>query len=201
LFSLTDKYQIVARAPYWKVTTFNPTSKLGSDLSLKEWRSYIAQLSDGWAIVSMPDSRQESVELAGLQARRVSTTIKGRKLGWPATFDARPFIREDAYYYSGTDVPFEAAMLVNALFDQESAPELVLGLALVQPNGKSRKQVWTDSCETVDLPPKFFESPLGMKEVALAQVFGNVTVKQSEIKDMIDGVGIGKDLGSPNHKH
>src|SRR5271156_952325 len=101
LFSFDDKYQVIARAPYWKVTTFNPTSKLANELSLKQWRSYIAQLSDGWAIVSMPDSHQEAVELAGLEARRVSTTIKGRKLGWPASFNARPFIREDAYYYSG----------------------------------------------------------------------------------------------------
>jgi hypothetical protein len=86
-------------------------------------------------------------------------------------------------------------MIINQLFDQESATELVLGLALVKPDGKSFKQIWTENSSTVDLPAKFFDVPTGLHDAELTQVFGNVTAMPSEIKEMIDGVGIGKKLG------
>jgi hypothetical protein len=195
LISLRNNYLVFAHAPDWKVTTVNPVTKLISEKPIDQWRAFISQLSDGWTIVSTPETVQRDVIFDGLPARMKSTPVKGRNLGWPKTFNAGPYVTEEAYYYKGTAIPHPVALILNQLFDQGTASDLVLALLLIDKHGHSLKQIWTESSASVDLPPEFFEPPRGMRQAALSQVFGNVAVPQSAIKDMIDGVGLGNDLG------
>jgi len=200
LISLRNNYLLYGHAPDWNVTTVNPFTKLISERSMQQWRAFISQLSDGWSIVSTPETVQRNVTFEGLPVLMKATPVEGRNLGWPETFNGKHFLREEAFYYNGTAIPHQVALILNQLFDQGTAPELVLALVLIDKNGKTHKQIWTESSTSIDLPPEFFEPPHGMRKAALAQVFGNVAVKQSDIKDMIDGVGLGKDLGKSTHK-
>jgi len=175
-------------------------SKTISEKPLAEWRAFVSQLSDGWTVVTTPLTVQKDVSFHGLPARMKSTPMNGKNLGWPKTFSTSQFIREDVFYYTGTEIPHEAAQILNTLFDQGTAPDLVLGLTLLRKNGTFHKQVWTESNGMVDVPADFFEPPHGLRKADLAQVFGNVTAPTSDIKDMIEGVGLGNDLGKGIHK-
>ena len=200
LISLRNNYLLFAHAPDWKVTTVNPVTKLVSEQPIQQWRAFISQLSDGWTIVSTPETVQRDTTFEALPVRMKSTPINRRNLGWPGTFKGEDFVTEDAFYYNGTAIPQPVASILNQLFDQGTASELVVALVLIDKKGRMHKQIWTESSASVDLPPQFFEPPHDMRKAALAQVFGNVAVPQSAIKDMIDGVGLGNDLGKPTHK-
>jgi hypothetical protein len=200
VISLDNKYEIIALAPDWKVTTYNTITKLICEMPLKQWLMFIGALSDGWSIVTTQDTVQDKVSLAGLPARVLTTPLKGRNLGWPDTFNTQSYVKEEAFYYAGRAIPHEAALILNQLFDQESASELVLGLTLVRKDGTRFKQIWTDKSSAIELPPKFFEAPEGMRKADLGQVVGNVVAKPSEIREMIDGMGLGNDFGKRLHK-
>jgi len=200
MVSLENKYEMVAHAPDWRVTSFNQTTRVINEMSLKDWCGFVSQLSDGWAFKTAPDTLQQRTIFAGVPARRCVTPLNGRWLGWPKGFGSKSFAAEELFFYQGSDVSAPSAKLINQLFDAEGESDLVLGCAFIRPNGSKFRQIWTYMTSTIDVPPKFFDAPQGMKKAPLGQIFGNCTAVPADIKEMIDGVGLGENLGPANSK-
>jgi hypothetical protein len=156
------------------------------------YKTFLAQMNDGWSLQFPTDTRINKKEYCGLPAITRTVMIKGRKLGWCDSYVGEKKVSEEVVNYQGDMVSKSCAQIVNEMLDMHSQNSMYLALKFVDKQGKTDVRFDCKKTFRTTVSKAFFDMPTGYKKGTVAQVLGNAPTNMTGVKTLIDDMGIGK---------
>jgi hypothetical protein len=192
-------YEVVARAPTWKIVIYQPDQKLGCEMSLDKFLG-----EDVFSFLKQPRKSEKRRLL-----KRESTDTKGVTICNYGTFDGR----EQSWTTESLGAPQQAIDIAQCCYRLKNTPGFPLRvIAHFGPAPKIPNSSWmsgginlgqydwvetlkTDNWKKVPYRISDFTYPANFKNTQDVHVLILSRSKQNSLEDLFEDMGVGKKLG------